>query len=171
MQHLRRIFSCTAAAALVPSAAFITPTLATPANNVVVSPVVNGQFGTIHENTASEKTGKWGMTLKTLDATDVGADRLTIEPQGFTGWHSHQAPVFVTVLQGTIEWADGLLCTPRTLTAGQTLIEPAGRVHNVRNPAAAGGQVAEFIAIRIKPSSVVGPAFRVDAPLPNNCNF
>lgn len=166
-----RTTSMGAAAALVASAFAATPALATPGQDFAVSPVVNGQFGTIHENTAGEKTGKWGMSLKTLDATDVGADRLTVQPQGFSGWHSHQAPVFVTVLQGTIEWFDGLLCTPRVITVGQTLIEPAGRVHNVRNPAAAGGQIAEFIAIRIKPTSVVGPAFRVDEPEPNNCEF
>lgn len=166
-----RLLSTGAITAALAAAALFAPAMATPGNNVVVSAVVNGQFGTIHENTAGEKTGKWGMTLKTLDATDVGADRLTIQPQGFTGWHSHPAPVFVTVLQGTIEWIDGLLCSPRTLTAGQSLTESTGRVHNVRNPAAAGGQVAEFIAIRIKPTSVVGPAFRVDEPLPNNCSF
>lgn len=159
-----------AAAMLIASPLFITPAFATPGEGFGVSLVANGQFGTIHENTPGEKTGKWGMILKTLDDTDVGVDRLTVQPQGFSGWHSHPAPVFVIVLQGTIEWSDSLLCTPKVVTVGGTLIETAGRVHNVRNPAAAGGQVAEFIAVRMKPTSVVGPAFRVDAPLPNNCN-
>lgn len=158
-------------AVFIASAFIVAPALATPGSNFVVSPVVNGQFGVIHENTAGEKTGKWGMTLKTLDDTDVGADRLTVQPQGHSGWHSHPAPVFVTVLQGTIEWMDGSLCEPRTLTVGQTLIEHTGVAHIVRNPAPAGGQVAEFIAVRIKPTSVVGPAFRVDEAEPNNCNF
>lgn len=170
MNHLRLI-SAGAISASLAVAVLNAPATATPGNNFAVSPVANGQFGRIHENTAGGKTGKWGMNLTTLDDTDVGADRLTVQPQGFSGWHSHPSPVFVIVLQGTIEWADGLLCQPRTVTAGQTLIESAGRVHNVRNPAPAGGQVAEFIAVRIKPTSVVGPAFRVDEPLPNNCNF
>jgi quercetin dioxygenase-like cupin family protein len=167
MHHLHRI-TRTAAGALIASSLLTAPALATPGSNVVVSLVVNGQFGTIHENTAGNKTDKWGMTLKTLDDTDVGADRLTVQPGGHTGWHSHPSPVFVTVLQGSIEWVDGLLCQPRTVSAGQSLIESAGRVHNVRN---SGGQAAEFIAIRIKPTSVVGPAFRIDEPEPNNCSF
>ena len=171
MHYQRRIIAHAAAAGLIASAVIIAPTFATPGNNFGVSSVANGQFGKIHENTAGGKTGKWGMTLKTLDDTDVGADRLTVQPQGFSGWHSHPSPVFVIVTQGTIEWVDSLLCSPRTLTVGQTLIESTGRVHNVRNPAAAGGQVAEFIAVRIKPTSVVGPAFRIDEPLPSNCSF
>lgn len=156
------------AAALIATTLLAAPALATPGEGFAVSLVVNGQFGSIHENTASNKTDKWGMQLKTSDDTDVGADRLTVQPGGHAGWHSHPSPVFVTVLQGTIEWVDGLLCQPRTLTVGQSLIESTGRVHNVRN---AGAGVAEFIAIRIKPTSVVGPAFRIDEPEPNNCDF
>jgi hypothetical protein len=64
---------------------------------------------------------------------------------------------------------DSLLCTPRTLTAGQGVIEVAYRAHTSRNPAPTGGPVAEMIAVRIKPSSIVGPAFRIDEPVPNNC--
>ena len=62
-------------------------------------------------NTAGDKTGKWGLHLKTLDDTDIGADRLTVAPGGFSGWHAHPAPVFVTVIEGSINWYDGsLLC-------------------------------------------------------------
>ena len=170
MNPVRTIVTGVVASALTASTLLVSPALATPGSGVAVVPVVNGQFGTIQQNTASEKTGKWGMFLKTLDDTDVGADKLVVQPQGTTGWHSHQAPVFVTVTQGTIQWIDSLLCTPRTLTVGQSVVEPAGRAHNVRNPAAAGGQVAEFVAGRIKPTSVVGLAFRVDEPVPHNCS-
>ena len=109
------------------------------------------------------------MVLKTLDDTDMGADRLTVQPQGYSGWHAHLAPVFVTVTQGTIEWYDDALCTAHTYSAGQSFIEPAYRSHNVRNPAAAGGTVAEFIAIVIKPGGYVGPAFRLNRDEPSSC--
>jgi quercetin dioxygenase-like cupin family protein len=145
------------------------PALATPSNNFAPSPIVNGHFGTLNENTVSDKTGKWGMILKTLDSTDIGADRLTVQPQGFSGWHTHPAPVHVTVTQGTIQWYDDALCAPHTYTVGDSFIEQANRAHNVRNPAAPGGQVAEFIAIVIKPAGFVGPAFRVDADEPSSC--
>jgi quercetin dioxygenase-like cupin family protein len=154
---------------LIASAGLGAPAIATPPAGFGVSTVVNGHFGVIQENTAGDKTDKWGMILKTLDDSDVGADLITLQPQGTSGWHSHPAPVFVTVTQGTIEWADSLLCAPKVLNVGDSVIEHAFRAHVARNPAQAGGQVAQLIAVRIKPTSVVGPAFRIDEPLPNNC--
>ena len=156
--------------ALIVSTILSTPALATPGNNFTPSPVVNGHFGTLNVNTAGDKTGKWGLILKTLDDTDIGADRLTVQPQGYSGWHAHPAPVFVTVTQGTIEWYDDALCAAHTYTQGQSFIESAYRAHNVRNPAAAGGQVAEFIAIVIKPVGFVGPPFRMDRDQPSSCD-
>jgi quercetin dioxygenase-like cupin family protein len=171
---LAMTLSCTSivavsAGALVGVAALTGPALATPPSGFAVAPVANAPFGTINENTAGDKTGKWGMILKTLDDSDVGADKVILQPQGTSGWHSHQSPVFLIVTQGTIEWMDSSLCTPKVLSAGQGVIEVAYRAHTSRNPAPSGGQAAEMIAVRIKPTSVVGPAFRIDEPLPNNC--
>jgi quercetin dioxygenase-like cupin family protein len=143
--------------------------LATPPSGLSVSNVVDGHFGEIQENTTGNKTGNWGMILKTLDDTDVGADLITLQPQGTTGWHSHPAPVFVTVTQGSIVWSDSLLCAGRVLNVGDSVVEHTARAHVAVNPAAPGGQVAQFIAVRIKPTSVVGFAFVIDEPVPNNC--
>ena len=164
---LRTMSSGAAAAALIASTVLATPALATPGQGFMPAPIVNGHFGTLNVNTAGDKTDKWGMHLKTLDDTDIGADRLTVQPGGFSGWHAHPAPVFVTVTQGTIEWFDASLCAAHTYTVGQSFIEPAYSPHNVRN---AGGQVAEFVAIVIKPVGFVGPAFRLDRPTPSSCD-
>jgi len=145
---------------------FTAPAFATPGQNFAPSPIVNGHFGTLNVNTAGDKTDKWGLHLKTLDDADIGADRLTVQPGGFSGWHKHPAPVFVTVTQGTIEWFDDAMCAAHTYTVGQSFIESANRAHNVRN---AGSGVAEFIAIVIKPVGFVGPSFRVDADEPSSC--
>lgn len=158
------------ALALVASALYTAPALATPGLDFGASPVVNGHFGTLGVNTAGDKTDKWGMILKTLDDTDIGADRLTVQPQGYSGWHAHPAPVFVTVTAGTIEWYDDAMCAAHNYTVGQSFIEPAYRAHNVRNPATAGGQVAEFVAIVIKPVGYVGMAFRINRDQPSSCN-
>ena len=147
------------------------PALATPGSGITITPIVNGHFGTLQINTEGDKTDKWGMVLKTLDDSDIGSSRVVVEPQGSGGWHSHPAPNFLTVVRGTIEWVDSSLCTVRILHAGDSLVEPAYRAHNARNPAPTGGEVAEIIDVRIKPTSVVGPAFRIDEPVPNNCNF
>lgn len=128
--------------------------------------IVIGHFGTLHVNTAGEKTGKWGMMLKTLDNTDVDADKLTVQPNGFSGWHSHPGPVFVTVTQGSIIWYDGSdpACPGQTYHTGASFIEDANRIHNVKS---AGG--AEFIAIHMNPTGTSGPSFRVDEQEPTNC--
>jgi len=154
-------------AALAASVLIVTPALATPGTGFAGSPIVNGQFGTLDVKTAGEKTDHWGMILKTKDDTDVGSDRLTVQPGGFSGWHAHPAAVFVTVTQGSIIWYDGSnpLCTPHTYVAGNSFIEDAYRVHNVQN--ASNSATAEFIAIRINPTGV---GFRLDRPEPNNCN-
>ena len=168
MRHFQAVIR---SLALFASVAFSVPALATPGSGITITPIANGRFGTLQINTEGDKTGKWGMILKTLDDSDIGSSRVTVQPQGYGGWHSHPAPNFLTVTQGTIEWVDSTTCTVRVLKAGDTLIEPAYRAHNAWNPEPAGGQVAEIVDFRIKPTSVVGPAFRIDEPVPNNCNF
>ncbi|HXG80782.1 MAG TPA: cupin domain-containing protein [Sphingomicrobium sp.] len=171
MKHSSIMLGTACAAMLGASALFATQTSATPGSGFAPAPIVNGHFGTLNENTAGDKTGSWGMILKTLDDTDIGADRLTLQANGYSGWHAHPANVFVTVTQGTVTWYDGSdpLCTPHTYSAGDSFIERAYRIHNVRN--ASGSATAEFVAIVIKPEGFVGPAFRLDRPEPNNCNF
>lgn len=90
---------------------------------------------------------------------------------GSSGWHAHPAPVFVTVIDGSIIWVDGSdpLCTPHTYNEDESFIEDAYRIHNVRN--ASNSETAEFVAIVIKPVGFVGPLFRLDRPEPNNCTF
>jgi quercetin dioxygenase-like cupin family protein len=167
MKQLYRLIAVGAVAASFS----VAPALATPGSGFVPSPIVNGHFGTLNENTAGNKTGKWGLILKTLDDTDIGADRLTVQPSGYSGWHAHPAPVHVTVTQGSVIWYDGSdpLCTPHTYNTGESFIEPAYKVHNVVNASNSAG--AEFIAIVIKPVGYVGLAFRIDRPEPNNCAF
>jgi quercetin dioxygenase-like cupin family protein len=149
----------------------IGPASATPGTGFAPSPIVNGNFGTLNVNTSGDKTDKWGLHVKTLDDTDMGVDRLSVQPGGFSGWHAHPGPVFVTVTQGSIIWYDGSnpLCTAHTYSAGESFIENAYRVHNVQN--ASGSASAEYVAITIKPAGFVGPAFRLDRAEPNNCNF
>jgi len=38
------------------------------------------------------------------DAADTIFQQITVQPGGFTGWHSHPGPAFVTVAQGTFTY-------------------------------------------------------------------
>ena len=168
---MNKLLSRTLVGALLASSVTSVPASATPGSGCVPSPVVNGTFNTLNVNTAGDKTDKWGLILKTLDDTDIGVDRLTIQPRGVSGWHTHPSPVFVTVTQGSVIWYDGSdpLCPSRTYNAGESFIEGAYRTHNVKNASTSAG--AEYVAVVIKPSGFVGPAFRLDRAEPNNCNF
>ena len=141
---------------------------ATPGAGFAPSPIVTGHFGTLNVNTAGDKTEKWGLVLKTLDDTDVGTVKLTVQPGGYSGWHLHPAPIYVTVTQGSIIWHDGSnpLCTPHTYGAGESFVENAYVIHNVEN--ASNSSTAEFYATRVAPTGV---AVTIDKPEPNNCSF
>jgi len=162
---------CVLAGVLLTTAVFATPAFATPGSGFTPTPIVNGHFGSLDVKTEDDKTGHWGMILKTKDDTDIGADRLNVDPGGFSGWHAHPGPVFVTVLSGTIVWYDGSdpLCRSHTYSAGQSFIEGPYRIHNAQN--GSSSSPAEFVAVVIKPDGFVGPAFRLDRAKPNNCNF
>jgi len=171
MGRISTILCSAGATTLLASSLFISPAFATPGSNVGVMGIINGQFGTIHENTPDGKTGKWALILKTLDDTDIGTDQITLGGGGYTGWHNHPAPVFVTVKSGAITWYDGSagICASKTYQAGQSFIEPAFHVHNAVN--ASQSDSAVFVAVRLNPTGTSGPAFRVDQPEPNNCKF
>jgi hypothetical protein len=62
-----------AAVALMISTLCVSPALATPGSGFTPAPIVNGHFGTLNVNTSKDKTDKWGLHLKTLDDTDIGA--------------------------------------------------------------------------------------------------
>lgn len=151
------------AGAIISTLWIATPAWATGGSGFTPAPIVTGHYGSL--DVKASKVEKWDMFLKTKDDSDVGADRLTVQPGGYSGWHSHPAPVFITVTQGEIQWYDGgnPLCTWQTYHAGQSFIEQAYRIHQIRNVA---GAAAEFIGIRISPAGV---GFRIDENKPTNC--
>lgn len=153
-------------AMLAASSMIATPVFATPPSGLSVSAVVNGHFGPLSV-VPTDKTGTWDMLLKTHDDTDVGADSITLAGGGHTGWHSHPAAVFVTVVRGSIVWYDGgnPVCPGHHYNTGQSFTEGAGVIHNAVN--ASGSAEAQFIAVRINPTGV---PFVADENKPTNCN-
>lgn len=139
------------------------PALATPGSGFAPTPISNGHYGAL--DVKAEKVEHWDLFVKSKDNTDVAVDRLTVQPGGYSGWHAHPAPIFVTVISGEIQWSDSLLCSPRTYRAGDAFVEAAFRAHMVRNTT---GVVAEFTAVRLAPTGV---PVRIDVPQPNNCSF
>jgi hypothetical protein len=124
----------------------------------------NFQFNRTEEG----PTGEWEFEGEGKGDTDVIVQKITFQPGGHSGWHSHPGPVWITVLSGTMTFydSDDPTCTPIVRSAGQGFLDGATvHAHIARNET---GSVAENLAVVYAPS---GQPFRFDAPAPGNCPF
>ncbi|HVU77590.1 MAG TPA: cupin domain-containing protein [Gaiellaceae bacterium] len=79
--------------------------------------------------------GKMQATQIHAQTGSVVLDRITIQPGGNFGWHTHPAPVAVVVTRGTVTVFDPAVdgCKPFHASQGQSFVEPANHVHLARN--------------------------------------
>jgi quercetin dioxygenase-like cupin family protein len=68
------------------------------------------------------------VRVRTRKPTDFVFSRVTLQPDGYTGWHTHPGPLLVVVQSGTLTRYDSD-CDTRAYTKGQAFVEPAGRRH------------------------------------------
>jgi quercetin dioxygenase-like cupin family protein len=78
------------------------------------------------------KIGDWKAKLN-IDAFQLYAVEVTIQPGGWLGWHSHPGLSFVVVKSGTASFYEADDCSRRVIPAGGTFFEFANDVHMVRN--------------------------------------
>lgn len=73
------------------------------------------------------------LKLDTKGPVDVVTLRVTIQPGGTSGWHSHGGPVVVTIASGTATFyeASRTGCTQEVLHIGQVLSEEANAPSHV----------------------------------------
>lgn len=101
------------------------------------------------------------------ELSDILVQQVTIQPGGYSGWHSHPGPGMVAVKAGVaaVYHADDPSCTPRYVPAGSAFTEDANDVHFVRNE---GSVAYEAVATFVLP---MGVPVRTDEPNPGNCPF
>ncbi|QIO21262.1 cupin domain-containing protein [Haloarcula sp. JP-L23] len=68
------------------------------------------------------------------DASTIVLARVTLEPGGTTGWHTHPGPVVVNLAEGEIEVVFSHTCTTHTYAAGEAFVDPGGHEEVARNP-------------------------------------
>ena len=143
----------------------LTPALATPSSGFSSEQIAKGLYDPMH--LTADKEGKWDLTLRTKDDSDVYVVRNTITPGGYSGWHTHPGPSLITVTAGTITIHEGDgLCQPRTYSVGNGAIDlGSGHLHNIKNE---GASNAVTVVVQIV---AAGATRRVDADQPNNCSF
>ena len=149
---------------LVSSAVIAAPAGATPASGFSTEQLAKGTYDPMH--LTADKEGKWDLTLRTKDDSDVYVVRNTIAPGGQSGWHTHPGPSLITVISGQITIYEADLCTPKVYGPGDGAIDlGSGHLHNIKNE---GTTNAVNVVVQIIPE---GAGRRVDAPQPNNCSF
>src|SRR4249919_948834 len=126
--HRKRVLAATglaAVAALVVTALFVVPALATPPDKVVTATFGVGRFDNINSTTETDidpgaAKHFWQARLKTKGASDLYVLQNTIAAGGTFGWHSHPGPSLVIVKSGTATFymADDPTCSPVVVQAG-----------------------------------------------------
>jgi quercetin dioxygenase-like cupin family protein len=68
------------------------------------------------------------IRVRAKQPSDLVFARITLQPDGYTGWHTHPGPLLVVIESGTLTHYDRR-CDAETYTAGEAFKEPAGRRH------------------------------------------
>lgn len=156
-----------AAAVMVASAllvAAVTLTLASPASQVTPFLLARGTYDSFN---VKSMQGPGMFKAEAKGPIDIVVRRHEYAAHGYTGWHAHPYPVFITVIQGQLTFYeyDDPTCTPHVVSAGQGYVD-SGRGHIGRNET---DQPAIDISVIMAP---VGAAFRTELAEPGPyCSF
>jgi quercetin dioxygenase-like cupin family protein len=143
--------------------------LATPRNVTITRTVrVKTKQGTVRARVRFQVPGMRPHIACGATACDMVFQVLTIQPGGFTGWHTHPGPTFVAVAQGegSMYRAGGTACTPTKYAVGSGFLQHSTEVHNMRNE---GSTPLVLHAFYLLPPGTADAAIRVDQPQPSNC--
>ena len=154
--HRKRVLAATgvaAVAALVVTALFVVPALATPASMLTNVPLARG-------------TNVSNGTIPLQVGADVAMAQITVDPGGSSGWHSHPGGAIIVVKQGslTVYSPVGRKCETTTYSAGQAFIERPGEVDDVLN----AGTIPYVLFVTF-PRVPQGDSARTDEPDPGTC--
>lgn len=89
--------------------------------------------------------GACGAIVSNLpdDASSVVVAKVTWDPEGTSGWHTHPGPVVVSVAEGELELVNERDCVVRTYAAGEAFVDPGqGNIHVATNPSETDAAVA-----------------------------
>jgi quercetin dioxygenase-like cupin family protein len=107
------------------------------------------------------------MTCGPSTTCDTAMQQLTIAPGGFTGWHNHPGPTFVSVAQGEGTLYHDMAGCPATKYATNAgFMQPPTEIHNMRNEGSTPLVLWAFYAL---PPGTATAAIRIDQPQPAAC--
>ena len=129
---------------------------------------VKTKRGTVRARVKLQVPGMRSHIACGATACDMAFQVLTIQPGGFTGWHTHPGPTFVAVAQGegSMYRAGGTGCTPTKYPVGSGFLQHSTEVHNMRNE---GSTPLVLHAFYLLPPGTDNAAIRIDQPQPATC--
>jgi cupin domain len=132
---------------------------ASPAVGVTPTLIGRGTFKPFHIKTGHHSLVEFQAKAKSN--LDVVVRTHDYAAHGYTGWHTHPGPVFITVLQGQLTFYeyDDPTCTPKIVSAGQGYVD-TGHGHMGVNTT---DQPAKDVSVILAP---VGLPFRGELPAP-----
>ena len=154
----------TALSALAAAAIAMVANDTTPAgpSGVHITPLSKGTLAaSVHAKAA-------GIEIATNGRKDILVTKITVDPGGSFGWHTHPGPVLVTVGKGTLVVYDATRhgCQRSTVAAGDAFIEDGHHVHLARNEGSAPVELnATFLA---RPGTT---EYLQTEPEPPGCNI
>lgn len=114
-----------------------------------VEPLARGGFPDDIVATFRIKLDSRTTVVHVREPSNVLVAKLTFEPGGSVGWHTHPGPVIVTVASGALSIINASDCVPRVYAANQAFLDPGqGNVHVGFNDT--GGETivyATFLAV------------------------
>jgi quercetin dioxygenase-like cupin family protein len=119
--------------------------------------------------TAIQLRGLVGGKMNVSNANNVGEtliQKITVDPGGFTGWHTHPGPVVVLVVSGTFDvyQANDPTCTAYSYGPDEAFIDPGqGNVHSARNNSQTVPMVAWAVYFDV-PADLPSPFIGIENP-------
>lgn len=110
------------------------------------------------------KYERGGTTVANIprDASNVVVAKVSWEPGGSSGWHTHPGPVIVTVTEGKVDVTNANDCVTRQYKAGDAFLDPGqGNVHIARNASSTNAAAAYAVFLDVPPG---GPATQWTVP-------
>jgi hypothetical protein len=157
---MKRRVLIVAAIPLLALAAFVAVTMASPPSGVTPTLLARGTYDAFKVKSPHDSPVDYKAEAKS--PVDFVVRRHDYAIGGYTGWHTHPGPVFITVTQGELTYYHygDPTCTPHVVTAGHGLVDD-GMGHMVRNES---GATAQDVSVIMAP---VGGAFRGELNPPN----
>jgi cupin domain len=159
---MRRVLVVTAAAAVAAGLVW-----ATPGSGTTSTLIGRATFADAVKVRRISEDHDWRVMVRAQPNLDVAVQTIVFEPGGYSGWHSHPGPVFISVVEGTMTFYEGddPTCTPVVRTAGQGFLDVGDHPHIARNET---GAQARNVVTYFAPA---GAPLRIDEPAPGNCPF